>query len=126
MERKKKTDAYHRFNDWLGDKLAKGLSTMECFYIVFLLVVLVLLFGTPTTPLQWVTYIVQAFFQGVALLVLGYVGWKSGERAEKTINGTHRVVMEELKLVKEELRLAREERDEMREVLTALRDRAAN
>ena len=65
-------------------------------------------------------YAVQTFFQGVALPVLGYVGWKSGERAEKTINSTHAVVMQELTMVKEELKLAREERVQMQKVLTDL------
>jgi len=117
----KKQNAYKRFNDWLGDKLARILSTMECFYIVAALVLVILVIQTPKDGLSWVQYAVQTFFQGVALPVLGYVGWKSGERAEKTINGTHKIVMEELNMVREELRLAREERDEMKEILTALR-----
>ena len=119
----KKPNAYHRFNDWLGDKLARGLSTMECFYIVAILVISILFIQMPKDPLGWVQYAVQAFFQGVALPVLGYVGWKSGERAEKTINGTHAIVMKELKMVQEELRLAREERDEMKLILGSLQGR---
>lgn len=117
---KKTVSAYKRFNDRLGDKLAEGLSTMECFYIIMLLVLLPLFFSRPTSPIEWVQYAVQTFFQGVALPVLGYVGWKSGERAEKTINATHAIAMKELKMIKEELALAKEERAATMKILAGL------
>jgi hypothetical protein len=68
-----------------------------------------------------VQYGVAVFFQGVALPVLGYVAWKSGERVEKVIKETHDVVLEELKIIKEELKLAREERDSINRLLEDLK-----
>lgn len=111
---------YLRFTDWLGDKLAHFLSTMECFFLIFLLVIIPLFFQHPT-GIAWVQYGVAVFFQGVALPVLGYVAWKSGERVEKVIKETHDVVLEELKIIKEELKLAREERDSINRILEDLK-----
>jgi CBS domain containing-hemolysin-like protein len=106
-----------RFNDWLGDKLANGLSTMACFYIISVAILATLFFQRPVGVQAWLLFWVTVFFQGVALPVLGYVSRKSGERQEQVLNETHDAVMQELAIVKKELELAREERKMLRELL---------
>ncbi|MGG0187813.1 hypothetical protein [Bacillus rhizoplanae] len=105
-----------RFNAWLGDKLALWFSTMACFYIIFGLVIVPLFFQHPNTLVEWVEYVVQTIFQGIALPVIGYVARIAGEKDEKVIGETHDTVMEELALVKEELALAREQYDALQKV----------
>lgn len=110
-----------KFNNWIGDQLALWLSTMGCFYLIGLLVIVPLFFEHPHGFIGWVQYIVQSIFQGVALPVLGYVARMGGEKQERTLNETHDVVMEELVIVKEELKLAREERQAMHLLVGSLR-----
>lgn len=109
-----------RFNDWLGDRLALGLATMTCFYLILALVIVPLFFQRPTDLVGWVQYIVQSIFQGIALPVLGYVARVAGEKQEKVLNETHDAVMVELELVKEELTLAREERKTLHKLVQEL------
>ena len=109
-----------RFNDWLGDKLAYGLSTMGMFYAVSLLVVAPLLWQRPQGLVGWMQYGISVFFQGAALPVLGYVSRRAGEGQEKLLLETHDTVMEELALIKQELSLAAEERDALKELMAEL------
>lgn len=106
-----------RFNDWLGDKLAYGLSTMTCFYLISVAILATLFFQQPQGVQAWLMFWVTVFFQGAALPVLGYVSRKSGEKQEQVINETHDMVMEELAMVKEQLEIAREERAIIQEQL---------
>lgn len=99
-----------RFNNWLGDKLAFGLSTMAAFYIVTAFVLVPLIWQRPEGLIGWVQFLIQSLFQGSALPVLGYVARIAGERQEKVLNDTHNCVMEELAL-------AREERENMKSLL---------
>lgn len=94
-----------KFDDWLGDKLAFLLSTMGCFYLIFALVVVPLFFQHPTDLVGWVQYIVQSFFQGVALPVLGYVARIAGEKQEQVLKETHDAEMEEIAELKEIMNL---------------------
>lgn len=112
-----------RFNDWIGDKIAYGLSTMTCFYVILVLCLVPLLFQQPRGTVAWAQYIIQSIFQGVALPVLGYVARMAGEKQDKLLNETHDTVMEELAVVKEELKLAREERQALKMVIHALHDK---
>jgi len=116
---KKLRKFYVTYTDWLGERLAKYLSTMGCFYLIALLVIIPLFFQQPT-GIGWIQYIVTVFFQGVALPLLGYVAAKSGEKTEKTIKETHDIVMDELTLIKEELKLAKEERIKLNKILEDL------
>jgi len=109
-----------KFNDWLGAKLAYGLSTMEAFYVVSAFVIIPLLFQTPHDLVGWIQYIVQSFFQGAALPVLGYVSRISGEKQEKIIRETHDIVMQELKLMKQDALYEKEERQELKMIIHEL------
>jgi hypothetical protein len=84
----------------LATKLADILCTMAMFYGVTILTLSILCFQTPRTPLEWVQYIIQTFFQGVALPVLGFIGKINGERQEKLLQETHDAVMEEMREIK--------------------------
>lgn len=120
-----------RFNDWLGDRLAYGLSTMECFWLVSAFVLIPLIWQRPHDLVGWIQYIVQSFFQGSALPVLGYVSRIAGDKLERLILAIHewtkvnnQMIREELAiakednvLIKEELKLAREEREDMKRLL---------
>lgn len=92
-----------RFNEWLADRMAGALSTMLMFYGITVLVLSILLFQAPRTPLEWVQYVVQTLFQGVALPVLAFVSKNTGQRQEKLLQETHDAVMAEMKEIKEVL-----------------------
>jgi hypothetical protein len=107
------------FNDWLGNKLALYLSTMGCFYIIFMLVIVPLFFQHPNDLVGWVQYIVQSIFQGVALPIFGF-DMKVGENQVRVLNETNDTVMQELALVKKELQLAREASATLQELIEEL------
>lgn len=109
-----------RFNNWLGDKLAFGLSTMAAFYIVTAFVLIPLIWQRPDGLIGWVQFLVQSLFQGSALPVLGYVSRIAGEKQEQVLRETHDVTLGEFDMIKEELALAREERDELKVLLAEL------
>ncbi|MFF2874970.1 hypothetical protein ACFVR2_01480 [Gottfriedia sp. NPDC057991] len=89
---------------------------MACFYIVLGFVIIPLFFQSPNTIVEWVQYIIQTIFQGIALPVIGYVARIAGEKDEKIIKETHDAVMEELVLVKEELTLEQEQRNSLQKI----------
>jgi hypothetical protein len=96
-----------KFNDWLADKLSIYLATMTMFWIIFFLAILPLLIDIPKTPKEWAQYLLSAFFQGVALPVLGYsalksekASKKSGEEQAKLLKETHDAIMSEFKSIK--------------------------
>jgi len=91
---------YRKCNNWLGNKLSDGLSSMEMFWIVVFLVLTPLLVQRPDTLVGWSQYIISVFFQGVALPVLGAVSKKAGDRQEKLLKETHDTVMDELAQIK--------------------------
>lgn len=109
-----------RFNNWLGDKLSFGLSTMAAFYIVTAFVLIPLIWQRPDGLIGWVQFLIQSLFQGSALPVLGYVSRIGGEKQEQVLLETHSAVLEELSIVKEELALAREERDELKQLVNEI------
>lgn len=113
---------YRKFNDWLGDKLAFGLSTMEACYIVTAFVVIPLFFQRPHDLIGWVQFLVQSFFQGSSLPLLGYVSRKSGERQERLLQETHDAVMKELKLIRQEFNLMKKEKEELEKFLQDLKN----
>ena len=80
--------------------LADGLATMIVFYAITFLTLSILFFQAPKTPLEWIQYAIQCFFQGVALPVLAFVAKISGERQEKLLQETHDIVMREIKDIK--------------------------
>jgi hypothetical protein len=88
-------------NDWIGEKLAYWMSTMHCFYLISIMVVLPLLWQRPTNLVGWMQYLISVFFQGVALPVLGYVARLAGEKQEKMMLETHDTVLQELAEIKE-------------------------
>ena len=91
----------HRFNEWLATKLADALATMVMFFGVTFLTLSILFFQAPKTPLEWVQYIIQTFFQGVALPVLAFVAKIEGKKQQKLLQETHDAVMSEMKEIKE-------------------------
>jgi hypothetical protein len=93
----------NKLNDWVAEKLADWLATVSCFYAVTFLTLSILFFQTPSTPLEWVQYCIQTFFQGVALPVLAFVAKISGAKQEQVLQTTHDAVMDELSVVKKEL-----------------------
>ncbi len=106
-----------KFNNWLGDHLAYGLSTMACFYIVFAICVLPLLIERPQTVIGWVQYIIQSIFQGASLPVLGYVARSVGDKQERVIHQRHDMLIEELNKLRDDLDAAREENRQLHGLL---------
>src|SRR5271169_6245315 len=87
-------------SEWLATKLADALATMIMFFGVTFLTMSILFFQTPRSPLEWVQYIIQTFFQGVALPVLAFVAKIEGSRLQKLLQETHDSVMMEMKEIK--------------------------
>jgi hypothetical protein len=106
------------FNDWFAERLAVGLSSMQCFYVVALMVLLPLIWQRPEGLVGWMQYAISVFFQGVALPVLGYVADKAAAKMQKIIEDViaaavlriEAKVDEELALVKQQLDVANEDR----------------
>ena len=90
-----------KINGWLATKMADYLATLAMFYGVTILTLSILLFQAPRSPLEWVQYAVQTFFQGVALPVLAFVAKISGEQQEKLLRETHDAVMKGIEGIKE-------------------------
>ena len=97
-----------KFNNFIGDKLADGLSTMAMFYGIAFLVLIPLYWQQPATLVAWIQYCVAVFFQGVALPVLAYVSKRESGKQSVLIQETHDNVISELKLAKEERKLLME------------------
>ena len=94
-------ESVSKFNEWLATKLADALANMVMFFGVTVLTMSILFFQTPHTPLEWVQYIIQTFFQGVALPILAFVAKIEGNRQQKLLQETHDAVMDEMKEIKE-------------------------
>ncbi len=92
---------FREWNEWLATRLADALATMIMFFGVMFLTLSILFFQTPHTPLEWVQYVIQTFFQGVALPVLAFVAKIEGERQRRLLEETHDAVMLEMKEIKE-------------------------
>ena len=85
-----------RTNERIALILSDSLSSMACFWVITVLVLAVLRFQVPGSPLEWIQYAVQTFFQGVALPVLAFVSKKEGDKSRKMNSETHDTVMNEL------------------------------
>lgn len=99
-----------KFNDWLADRLADGLSSMSCFWVITSMVIVVLFWQRPNSLVGWITYISTAIFQASALPVLGFVSNKQSAKLQALMQETHDITMNELKLIGED-------HDELRELV---------
>lgn len=90
-----------RTNERIALLLSDVLSSMCCFWLITVLVLAVLEFQTPHSPLEWIQYVVQTFFQGVALPVLAFVAKKEGDKSRKMNTETHDLVMKEFRDLKD-------------------------
>ena len=102
-----------KFNEWLAGKLADWLSTMIMFYAVSFLVVSILFFQKPGSPLEWIQFVVQCFFQGVALPVLAFVAKHEGKKTERLLRETHDTVLKEFSLIRDEVRAIQDIHDDL-------------
>ena len=109
-----------RFNDWVGDKLSDGLSSMAVFYLISFLVLVPLIVERPNTLITWIQYMSTAVLQACALPLLGYTTNKQGGMQSKLLQETHDAVINELTLIKKEQGFAKEQRkshsEEMAEI----------
>ena len=109
------------FNDWIGDKLSNGLSSMTVFYIITLLVLAPLIVERPTTVMAWIQYLSTAVLQACALPLLGYTTNKQGNIQSKLLQETHDTVMNELKIVKKEQSVAKKQRKDHSEEMAQIK-----
>ena len=91
---------FKKFNDWLGDKLSNGLSSMTIFYLITFLVLLPLSVQRPDSLIGWIQYMSTAVLQASALPLLGYTTKKQGDIQAKILQETHDTVMNELDFIK--------------------------
>ena len=109
------------FNDWLGDKLSDGLSSMGMFYLITFLVLVPLLVERPNTLIGWIQYLSTAVLQASALPLLGYTTNKQGSVQSKLLKETHDTVMNELVFIKEEQVFAKEQRQNHSEEMAEMK-----
>ena len=89
-----------KFNDWLGDRLSDGLSSMIVFYFITFLVLLPLTVERPSSPMGWIQYLSTAVLQASALPLLGYTTKKTGDIQARILQETHDSVMNEFEIIK--------------------------
>ena len=87
-------DKLSKFNDYIADRLSLILSMMATFYIVSLLVIIPLFYGTPTSVVLWAQYLCSVVFQGIALPVLGYTARKSSDKTDKMLLEMYKMTSE--------------------------------
>lgn len=104
---------YHRFNGWVADRLAAGLSSMECFWLLVAIDWVALILQAPSGAQGWLQYLVQSVFQGVALPVLAFVAVREGSATRTLQQETHDAAMAEHDDTQEILR-------DVKELLAAL------
>ena len=92
----------NKINNIIGDRLSSGLSSMTCFWIVSVIVVVPLAIERPSALIAWIQYLSTTILQASALPLLGYTSMVAGEKQQKLLQETHDTVMEELKLAQEE------------------------
>ena len=119
-------ESFSKFNEWLATKLADALANMVMFFGVTVLTMSILFFQTPHTPLEWVQYIIQTFFQGVALPILAFVAKIEGNRQQKLLQETHDAVMDEMKEIKEMMLEMKNIEIEQKKIETELEKRNRN
>ena len=90
------------FDDWLGDKLSNGLSSMKIFYLITFLVLVPLIVQSPNNFIGWIQYMSTAVLQASALPLLGYTTKKQGDIQAIILKETHDTVMKELNLIKKQ------------------------
>lgn len=88
------------FDNWLGDKLSNGLSSMKTFYLITFLVLVPLIVQRPGTFIGWIQYMSTAVLQAATLPLLGYTTRKQGDIQAKMLKETHDTVMKELNLIR--------------------------
>ena len=110
-----------KFNDWVGDKLSDGLSSMIVFYIISFLVLVPLIIERPNTLIGWIQYMSTAVLQACALPLLGYTTNKQGSIQSKLLKETHDTVINELSIIQEEQSVAKEQRNNHSEEMAQIK-----
>ena len=110
-----------KFNDWVGDKLSDGLSSMVVFYLITFLVLVPLILERPNTLIGWIQYMSTAVLQACALPLLGYTTNKQGSVQTKLLRETHDTVINELTFIKEEQAFAKEQRSNHSEEMAQMK-----
>jgi sensor histidine kinase YesM len=109
-----------RLNDLIADILADALSTMACFWIITVMVVVVLFWQRPSTMVGWITYISTAIFQASALPVLAFVAKKEGAAQQTLLKETHDTVMGELDKLSNLVQEISDTHEELKELVSQI------
>jgi hypothetical protein len=109
-----------RLNEMVANILADALSTMTCFWVITVMVVVVLFWQRPTTMVGWITYISTAIFQASALPVLAFVSKKEGASQQVLLQETHDTVMGELDKLGNLVQEIRDTHEELRSLVSQI------
>jgi len=109
-----------RLNDLIANILADALSTMACFWIITVMVVVVLFWQRPSTMVGWITYVSTAIFQASALPVLAFVAKKEGATQQALLQETHDTVMGELDKLGNLIQEMNDTHNELRELVSQI------
>lgn len=85
-----------KFNDWLGDKLANGMTSMKCAWTIAVIISIPLFVRSPQNILEWQQWLVCSVFQGIGLSILGYSGKKEGRETRTLLIQIRDSIFEEL------------------------------
>ena len=110
------------FDDWLGDKLSDGLSSMKIFYLITFLVLVPLIVQRPNNFIGWIQYMSTAVLQASALPLLGYTTKKQGDIQAKILKETHDTVMKELNLIKKQQAANKKLIEAQHEIISELKE----
>ncbi len=91
-----------KLNEFIADKLSNVMSTMWLFWILFIACLTAYIVQPPAGAQAQILFWVSIMFQGIALPVLAFVSNKQGNRMQSTLQETHDLAMEEMKLIHDE------------------------
>ena len=118
-----------RFNEQLAGKLADGMTTMKCAWLIVILISIPLFVHAPQNILEWQQWLVCSLFQGAGLSILGYSGKKDGKETRDLLQKIYDSIFEELKVIKEMMQKIieiqkdiEEEKTELDEILKEVKD----
>jgi hypothetical protein len=73
----------NRINLKVAKKLSNFLSSMGCFYVIAIMVIVPLFVKVPASLIEWIIYLSSAVFQAIALPILAYTSMINGNKTDE-------------------------------------------
>ena len=115
------------FEDWLFPILSDMMTTPNCAYVVALIISYAVYKNPPTSLLELCNVLIQSYFQGVGLCILGYASNLASEKLMIKINEMWEWLKEMWEWLKEikkmEQEIHKETHEKLDSILKLLKDR---